>query len=83
MNSEPGESRVNSGSGGVRRVDCVVVGGGAAGLSAAINLARMRRDVLLVDSRDRFLWRHIIHNYLGFPDGISATAIRRLGWRQA
>jgi thioredoxin reductase (NADPH) len=66
-----------------RELDCVVVGGGAAGLSAAVNMGRMRRSVLLVDERDRFLWRHVAHNYLGFPDGIPAVQIRRLGWRQA
>ena len=64
-------------------IDCVIVGGGAAGLSAAVNMGRMRRDVLLVDERDRFLWAHEIHNYLGFPDGIPAAEIRRLGWRHA
>jgi thioredoxin reductase (NADPH) len=67
----------------VREVDCLIVGGGAAGLSAAVNLARMRRSVILIDSRDRFIWGHRIYNYLGFPDGISAVEIRRLGWRQA
>ena len=66
-----------------REVDCVVVGGGAAGLSAAVNLGRMRRSVLLVDERDRFLWEHVAHNYLGFPDGIRGVDIRRLGWRHA
>jgi thioredoxin reductase (NADPH) len=64
-------------------IDCVVVGGGAAGLSAAVNMGRLRRSVLLVDERDRFRWQHSIHNYLGFPDGIPADDIRRLGWRQA
>lgn len=67
----------------LRELDCVVVGGGAAGLSAAVNMGRMRRSVLLVDERDRFLWRHICYNYLGFPDGIPAVEIRRLGWRHA
>jgi thioredoxin reductase (NADPH) len=66
-----------------REVDCVIVGGGAAGLSAAINMGRMRRSVLLVDERDRFRWRHVAYNYLGFPDGIPAEQIRRLGWRHA
>jgi thioredoxin reductase (NADPH) len=66
-----------------REVDCVIVGGGAAGLSAAVNLGRMRRSVLLIDERDRFIWKHVAHNYLGFPDGIPAVEIRRLGWRQA
>lgn len=64
-------------------VDCVIVGGGAAGLSAAVNMGRMRRSVLLVDERDRFLWRHVAYNVLGFPDGIPAVEIRRLGWRHA
>jgi thioredoxin reductase (NADPH) len=66
-----------------RELDCVIVGGGAAGLSAAVNMGRMRRRTLLIDERDRFLWRHDIHNLLGFPDGVSATEIRRLGWRHA
>ena len=66
-----------------REVDCLIVGGGAAGLSAAVNMGRMRRSVLLVDERDRFAWKHVAHNYLGFPDGIKATELRRLGWRQA
>ena len=70
-------------AGAALEVDCLIVGGGAAGLSAAINLGRMRRRVLLVDARDRFIWSHVINNYLGFPDGISAVDIRRQGWHQA
>lgn len=78
-------STANSASSGppTQEVDCVIVGGGAAGLSAAVNLGRMRRRVMLVDSRDRFIWRHVINNYLGFPEGISATELRRRGWHQA
>jgi thioredoxin reductase (NADPH) len=64
-------------------VDCVIVGGGAAGLSAAINMGRMRRSVLLVDERDRFLWHHVAYNVLGFPAGVPAVEIRRLGWGHA
>ena len=67
----------------LRELDCVVVGGGAAGLSAAVNMGRMRRSVLLVDERDRFLWKHTTNNYLGFPDGIEGLEIHRLGWRHA
>lgn len=66
-----------------RDVDCVVVGGGAAGLSAALNLGRMRRSVMLIDERDRFVWHHIAYNVLGFPDGVPAEQIRRLGWHHA
>ncbi len=68
----------------VRVVDCAVVGGGPAGLSAAVNLARMRRSVLVIDDRDgRSLWSQTNRNYLGFPDGIPAAEIRLQGRRQA
>lgn len=68
----------------VREVDCVIVGGGPAGLSAAVNLSRMRRCTLVVDDRDgRSLWSQINRNYLGFPDGVPAAEIRLLGRRQA
>jgi len=48
----------------VRRV---VVGRRGRGLSAAVNMGRCARSVLLVDERDRFRWQHMIHNYW-FPD---------------
>ena len=68
----------------VRVFDCAVVGGGPAGLSAAVNLGRMRRSVLVIDDRDgRSLWSQITRNYLGFPDGIAATEIRLQGRLQA
>jgi thioredoxin reductase (NADPH) len=67
----------------VREVDCAIVGGGAAGLSAAVNLGRMKRSVLIVDDKDRLRWRHRIHNYLGFPEGPTAGELRRIGRRQA
>jgi len=71
-------------SGADRVVDCVVVGGGPAGLSAAVNMGRMRRSVVLVDDRDgRSLWGQTNRNYLGFPDGIPAAEIRLAGRRQA
>jgi thioredoxin reductase (NADPH) len=77
------EQRDFGADGGPRSVDCLIVGGGAAGLSAAVNMARMRRSVLLVDERDRLIWGHRIDNYLGFPDGLPALDLRRLGWRHA
>ncbi|HVE74597.1 MAG TPA: NAD(P)/FAD-dependent oxidoreductase [Mycobacteriales bacterium] len=47
-------------------VDAVVVGGGAAGLAAALWLGRYRRSVLLVDSQEyRSAQVEISHGYLG------------------
>jgi thioredoxin reductase (NADPH) len=69
---------------GAEVFDCAIVGGGPAGLSAAVNMARMRRSSLVVDDRDgRSLWSQVNRNYLGFPDGIPTAEIRLLGRRQA
>ncbi len=65
-------------------LDCLVVGGGPAGLAAAIQLGRMRRSCAIVDDdAGRSLWSQITRNHLGFPDGVSATDLRLLGQRQA
>ena len=48
------------------RYDVVVIGGGAAGLSGAVALARSRRTVLVVDAGDpRNAPADGVHNYLG------------------
>lgn len=52
-------------------LDCLVIGGGAAGLTAAIYLARYRRRIMLLDgdaSRLRRIPRS--HNYPGFIQGV-------------
>jgi thioredoxin reductase (NADPH) len=52
-------------------VDCVIVGAGPGGLTAAIYLARYLRDVLVLhDNRSRALWIPRSHNCPGYPDGI-------------
>jgi thioredoxin reductase (NADPH) len=62
-------------------LDCVVIGAGPAGLTAAIYLARFQRNILLVDSgHSRAKLIPISHNYPGFPAGLSgAELLMRLG----
>lgn len=63
--------------------DAIIVGGGPAGLSAAIVLGRCRRRVLLVDAgRARNRWSEGIRNYLGH-DGIDPRELQRLGRAEA
>jgi thioredoxin reductase (NADPH) len=51
--------------------DCIIVGGGAAGLTAAIYLARYRRRIKLIDAgASRMLSIPTSHNYPGFAAGI-------------
>lgn len=63
--------------------DAIIIGGGLAGLSAAIYLGRSRRDTLLIHSdRSMAKWEDDVQNYLGFPDGISGDAILERGRQQ-
>jgi len=63
--------------------DVLIVGGGPAGLSAALVLARFDRRVAVFDAgQGRSTWHQTNHNYLGFPGGIPARRLRELGRQQ-
>jgi thioredoxin reductase (NADPH) len=57
-------------------LDCLVIGGGPAGLTAAIYLARYRRSVAVYDAgHSRAALIPKSHNYPGFPTGISGVEL--------
>jgi thioredoxin reductase (NADPH) len=65
-------------------IECLIVGGGPAGLTAAIYLARYRRKVVVVDSGEsRAALIPETHNYPGFPDGIAGPELLRALFEQA
>ena len=57
-------------------IDCLIIGGGPAGLTAAIYLARFHLDILVVDGgKSRASWIPCTRNHAGFPDGIAGTEL--------
>ena len=59
-------------------IDCLIVGGGPAGLTAAIYLGRFRRDVRVIDAgASRAALIPTSHNYPGFPEGIGGPDLLR------
>jgi len=64
--------------------EVIIVGGGIAGLSAAIYLGRAQRDVLVIDSGHSMAkWEPVVQNYLGFPKGVGGEQLLRNGRAQA
>lgn len=55
-------------------LDCLVIGAGPAGLTAATYLARYRRKVTVIDGgRGRARWIPASHNCPGFPFGVAGN----------
>lgn len=64
--------------------DCLVVGGGPAGLTAAIYLTRYHLSLKVIDAgKSRAGWIPCTHNHAGYPGGIAGTELLRLMREQA
>ncbi len=61
-------------------IDCLIIGGGPAGLTAGIYLGRFRRAAVIVDAgQSRVDWIPRSHNLPGFVDGVvGADLLARL-----
>jgi thioredoxin reductase (NADPH) len=64
--------------------DCIIIGAGPAGLTAAIYLARFHLKIRLFDcGTSRASWIPCTHNHAGYPDGIAGKELLRLMLAQA
>src|SRR3546814_8389245 len=56
--------------------DCIIIGGGPAGLTAATYLGRFLRATLVIDAgAGRAASIPTTHNLIGFPEGISGEEL--------
>ncbi|WP_085506459.1 NAD(P)/FAD-dependent oxidoreductase [Thalassobacillus devorans] len=68
----------------MKNYEAVIVGGGIAGLQAAIQLGRYQHQLLVIDSdRGRSNLCRCYHNLLGWPEGVSGQHLRAIGRKQA
>jgi len=82
--NQPATEAESAVAGDLRTREVIIVGGGLAGLSAAIYLSRAKRDTLVIDSgKSMARWEPDVQNYLGFPDGISGEELLARGCAQA
>lgn len=67
----------------VEEIDIAILGGGPAGLQAALVLSRTRKKIIVFDTPEppRNTASHGVHNFLGL-DGLLPTDIRKIAWEQ-
>lgn len=67
----------------MERIDVAIIGGGPAGLQAALVLARTRKKVVVFDAPTppRNAASHGVHNFVGL-DGLLPQEIREQAWEQ-
>jgi thioredoxin reductase (NADPH) len=70
----------------IETIDIAIIGGGPAGLTAALYASRARAKTVVFESGlpgGQIVTTDWVENYPGFPDGISGTDIAELMHRQA
>jgi thioredoxin reductase len=67
----------------LEQIDVAILGGGPAGLQAALVLSRTRKKIIVFDEPDppRNAASHGVHGFLGL-DGLLPTDIRKIAWKQ-
>ena len=67
----------------VEEIDIAILGGGPAGLQAALVLSRTRKKIIVFDTPEgpRNTASHGVHNFLGL-DGLLPIDIRHIAWKQ-
>jgi thioredoxin reductase len=67
----------------VEGIDIAILGGGPAGLQAALVLSRTRKKIIVFDTPEppRNAASHGVHNFLGL-DGLLPKDIRKIAWKQ-
>jgi thioredoxin reductase len=67
----------------LEQVDVAILGGGPAGLQAALVLSRTRKKIIVFDDPEppRNAASHGVHGFLGL-DGLLPTDIRNIAWKQ-
>lgn len=68
---------------GLELIDVAILGGGPAGLQAALVLSRTRKKIVVFDDPEppRNAASHGVHNFIGL-DGLLPTEIRKIVWKQ-